>query len=98
MMNLLGSWTSPTWIMPSRLARLAAKLGAPGMGVNVLGIPAIFSDNCGSRIILLDANDILYGDSGTEIGVAGEASLIMTDSPQSSPRHSELVSLWQNDL
>jgi len=100
MLALLVSWENPVWIMrPATAARLATKLGAPGMGPNILGFPFIASANSPAQITLVDAGEILYADDGdAEVDFGGEASIVMDDNPQASPQTTSLVSMWQRDM
>jgi HK97 family phage major capsid protein/HK97 family phage prohead protease len=73
----------------------------PGIGVNggtIMGLPAVVSETVGTKIILVNASDILLAeDGGVEIDVSEEASLIMSTTPDVPPDQA-LVSLWQNNL
>jgi hypothetical protein len=73
----------------------------PGIGVNggtIMGLPAVVSETVGTKIILVNASDILLSeDGGVEIDVSEEASLIMSTTPDVPPDQA-LVSLWQNNL
>jgi HK97 family phage major capsid protein/HK97 family phage prohead protease len=78
----------------------------PDIGVNggtILGFPAVISENVGTRIIALNARDILLAeDGGISIDVSTQASVEMNTVPiagDTSPiTGAVLKSLWQNNL
>lgn len=107
--------TSGVWIMSSSnalaLAILKNTLGQPefpGMTVNggtFMGLPAIVSDYVTDYVVLLNAQDIWFGDEGgVAIDISMEASLQMVagdddGSTQQSvtPTATSVVSLWQTN-
>jgi HK97 family phage major capsid protein/HK97 family phage prohead protease len=75
----------------------------PGLSItggSIFGIPVVVSNNVGNRVILVHAPSILYADEGgVQIDVSREASLQMSDAPDSpGTTATVLVSLWQNNL
>ncbi len=78
----------------------------PSLGINggtVFGIPVIVSENVGTKIIAIDASQILVADDGgIAIDVSTEASVEMSSTPilgDTSPITGATVkSLWQNNL
>lgn len=73
-------------------------------GGMISGLPVIVSEAVGARIILLNANDILFADDGgVRIDVSDQASVEMSTTPlageQSPPSATtSQVSLWQRNL
>lgn len=78
----------------------------PNIGINggsILGFPVIVSENVGTKIIGIDASQILVADDGgISIDVSTEASVEMSSTPivgDTSPiTGATLKSLWQNNL
>lgn len=101
MINLMTSWEDPVWITTPKLgAKLATLFGAPGVPfANIMGIPYFTSTNSPQQIVLVDLSRVIIADDEElDIASAEHASLVMTDTPQSSPAATSLVSLWQSDL
>jgi HK97 family phage major capsid protein len=101
---LASSWISPAWIMhPKTLAFLNTRNDA-GLLTNLsdgpvlCGIPIITTLVAGS-IWLIDAADILiaFDDQEMELDRSEQSALVFTDSPQSSPAATSLVSLWERN-
>jgi len=72
-------------------------------GGSVDGIPAVVSETVGTRLALINANDILVADDGViNIDVSEQASVEMSTTPVSgeeSPIDGQVFkSLWQNNL
>lgn len=72
-------------------------------GGSIDGIPAVVSETVGTRLALINANDILVADDGAiNIDVSEQASIEMSTTPLSgeeSPIDATVFkSLWQNNL
>ncbi len=72
-------------------------------GGDIDGIPAVVSESVGTRLALVNANDILVADDGViNIDVSEQASIEMSTTPltgEESPIDSSIFkSLWQNNL
>jgi len=73
-------------------------------GGSILGFPVIISEAVGTKIIALNANEILLAeDPGVDVSVSDTASVEMNDAPQAgdeSPLTTSMVlkSFWQNNL
>lgn len=72
-------------------------------GGTVDGIPAVVSETVGTRLALINADDILVADDGViNIDVSEQASVEMSTTPisgeQSPVDNAVLKSLWQNNL
>lgn len=74
--------------------------GLTAQGGTLMGIPVITSTNVGARIILVDAQGILFADEGgVNVDVSREASLQMDTAPDNpGTATTVLVSLWQRNL
>jgi HK97 family phage prohead protease len=73
----------------------------PGVGLSggsILGLPAVVSQAVGARIVIVNAPEILIAQDPTvTIDASEEASLVMTDTPESSPAATSLVSMFQRN-
>jgi hypothetical protein len=99
MLNLLGSWGAPHWILsPKNGAWLSSKLGAPGMGANILGIPFATTTAVTNQISLVDFADIVFAEGSAEISNTDQAAILLDDAPNASPTTTALVSLYQRNL
>lgn len=72
-------------------------------GGSILGFPVVISEAVGTKIIALNANDILLAsDPGVQVDVSDTASVEMSDTPivgDASPiTGATLKSFWQNNL
>lgn len=68
-------------------------------GGSILGIPLLISrasprDSSGGQLALIDPTGIAYGADGIDIVKSSQATLAMSDTPESEP---DLVSLWQTN-
>lgn len=111
--NLLSSGV---WIMSAAnavaLANIRNELGQfvyTGIGINggtFFQLPVIVSNHAGTNVVLVNAQDIHYGDDGDiTVDMSREASLEMkagtsnmTQDPLGPGTGASLVSLWQNNL
>ena len=96
------------WIMPTALALqlslmyTLAQREFPDIGIaggRFVGLPVIVSDYMpAGTVALVNAQDVYYADDGdVEVSISREASLRMTDSPETDT-NAEMVSLWQRNL
>ncbi len=72
-------------------------------GGSIDGIPAVVSETVGTRVVLVNADDILVADDGAiNIDISEQASVEMSTTPltgEESPVDSTVFkSLWQNNL
>jgi HK97 family phage major capsid protein len=99
MLNTLGTWGAPHWVLhPRTAAWLSAKLGAPGMSANILGIPFATTTAVTNQISLVDFGDILFNEGSVEISNSTEAAILLDDNPNASPQTTALVLLYQRNL
>lgn len=87
------------------LSNRRSAMGAPDFpsigisGGSVAGVPVITSSVCGTNIIALVPQYILYADDGgVRIDVSQEASLQMVDNPGTPDATTIFRSLWQDNL
>jgi hypothetical protein len=100
----LGTWRDVVFVMRQRtLSYIAATaptlLDFSQVTPRLLGIPAFVSIGSPAQITLIDCGDILIADdpNETEIEASDQASLVMTDTPESSPAATSLVSMFQRN-
>jgi HK97 family phage major capsid protein len=92
------------WIMPPITGyRIAATLGAATAGDmprTLFGIPVILSKNSPAQITLVDANCILYSDTGGfDVDISKSALLEMNDAPaEPTAASTVMTSLFQRNL
>lgn len=104
MLEGLGSWLSPVWVMSQKTLSFLTTRNDSGLltflpdGPLLAGLPVVTTLVSGS-IYLLDAADILIAsdDNAMELDRSEQGALVFTDSPQSSPAATSLVSLWERN-
>jgi HK97 family phage prohead protease len=86
------------------LSLLVNTLGQPEFpnigldGGTILGLPVVISQSVGARVVIVNAPEILIAqDPAITIDASEEASLVMTDTPESSPAATSLVSMFQRN-
>lgn len=67
--------------------------GVTLLGGELLGVPLLVAPAAASKLILVDAAQLFYSDSGVEIDQTQAAALQMSDAPVDGAAN--LVSLWQ---
>src|SRR5262249_10466059 len=97
MAGKLAWWGEPRWVLHPKIAAYAAALGAEystlradqNNGGTLFGIPAVVSINVPStRILLIDASEILFADNGVSISMSDQATIEMETTPAvASSRH-----------
>jgi HK97 family phage major capsid protein len=101
---LASSWISPAWVMHPKTLAFINTRNDSGLLTNLpdgpvlCGIPVITTLVSGA-IYLIDCTDILiaFDDNAMELDRSGQGALVFTDSPQSSPAATSLVSLWERN-
>ena len=92
------------WIMkPMTAYRIAATIGgtaAVDIPRTLFGIPLVLSINSPAQITLVDADCILYSDTGgIDVSISNQAAIQVDDAPANPPVAATVIeSLWPRNL